>query len=201
MKHRYIAAVALLIIAAPARARAGDECHVRGDALGWYVPDHVKVQTGGMLGFLTIAVGYSAFGWLDIDTYFGWVPEPIGGTDIHSLALRAGAHVQPLCLGSSLSWTYLTGGVGAVMAFGDGFFLSGPDRYPDGYYAETAVRGLLVLGSELALHRSDESFVALHAVFLELTALDEYLIAWLKNPGEIAPWEAWSFSFGYKAGF
>lgn len=196
-----VGAIALLMAAAPAPVQAYAECRTHSDALGWYVPDHAKVQTGGYLGLFTVAAGYSAIDLLDFDVCYGWVPGSIGGTDIHSLALRVGAHVAVMCFAPDLSWTYLTGAVGAVMTFGDVFFLTTPNRYPDGYYAETAVRGILTLGGEIEAHQPAGSPFALHALFVEVSVLDEYLLVWLKNPREAAPWEVWSFSFGYKAGF
>lgn len=186
---------------APNRALALDDACRSVDRFGWAAPDHVKVQTGGYLGFITVGVGYSALQRIDVDLYYGWVPSPIGGNDIHSLALRVSGHVATHCVAPNLRWRVMTVGLGAMTTFGRGFFLLSPDPYPANYYPITALRSFLSLGTEFALTQADNGLFSAHGGYVELTTLDQYMFAWLDNLSTIAPWEIWSLSLGYKASF
>lgn len=185
----------------PVRALASEGCHRRADTLGWYVPDHAKVQTGGYLGMATVGVGYTALRVLDFDLYYGWVPEFVGGVDIQSLAIRVSGHVKGICLTPDVNWIYISGGLGMVMTFGDGFFVLNPSRYPAGYYPITALRNLLTVGTAIEFQQPEHRWIAHHGAFLEFAALDQYVRAWLQSPKTIAAWEPWSMSLGYKLGF
>jgi hypothetical protein len=197
-----VALTGALLVGDASSAHALGGCNDRDDPLGWYVPDRAKLQTGGYLGLVTVAVGYSAFDVLDFDLYYGWVPEAVGGIDIHSVAARAGVRAPGLCLGSSLRWTYLQGGIGGLMTFGKNFFVVNPSRYPgDYYYPVTALRAFLSVGTALEFLQSPASLVSSHGVFVEVSALDEYLVPWIKNAETISLWDVWSLSVGYQLGY
>jgi hypothetical protein len=177
-----------------------DDTSCRGkDRWGWAVPDHAKLQMGGYLGLATIGVGYTPLSVLDVEVFYGWVPKAVGGTDIHSLALRLSGHVRGWCVTPKIRWTYLSGGIGGLMTFGRGFFFASPDPLPTRYYPVTAAHALVHLGSELSFVSSNGDLFSAHGAFLELTAFDEYVLQWLDNTSAIAPWEPWSMTLGYKA--
>jgi hypothetical protein len=190
-------AATLLTANFPTAARATTDCFAV-DKLGWYVPDHARLQTGGYLGMLTVGVGYSAFDALDVDVYYGWVPEPVGGRDIHSVALRLGTHVRGLCVTRDVRWIFLSAGIGGVTTFGERFFLVSPEPFPSSYYQETMVRSFLSIGTELAFRVREASLIAGHSAFIEVTALDEYVLVWLKNVRTRSAWDPWSLTIGYK---
>lgn len=197
---RTMALVALTAsIAESARA---ESCRVQGDRLGPFVPDYVQAQSGGYLGFLTLGSGYLVFdSVLDLGAYYGWVPEAVGGEGIHELAVRVAGRVKGWCIAENWNWVFVYGGVGVLFTFGDGFFLSVPDRYPDErYYRKTGRRGFFVLGSELQVRQSLRSTLS-HALFYEITALDQYIGAWGRNVGTIPFHSMFASSFGYRLYF
>jgi len=50
------------------------------------LPHHAKLQYAGSIGFLSVGVGYEFAGKkLHTDVYYGYVPESIGGINIHSV--------------------------------------------------------------------------------------------------------------------
>jgi hypothetical protein len=192
----------LLCWSSPALALEDDACRT-DDRWGWAVPDHAKLQTGGYLGLITLGVGYSAWQMLDVDVYYGWVPEGVGGTDIHALAARISMHPPGLCIARDLRWTMISAGLGGLMTFGRGFFLLSPDPHPANYYPMTGLRVLFSLATELHFVPPCEpsSVFSSHGLVVELTALDQYLFTWLGNSSVIDPWDVWSMTLGYKASF
>jgi hypothetical protein len=130
-----------------------------------------------------VGAGYTPWKVLELGAYYGWVPEPLGGVQIHSVAARIGARAKGVCLGAGWNWVYLTGGIGALFTAGNGFFLLVPERYDDPrYYRPTGVRGLITVGTELSRRSPPAGLLANQSVFVEVTALDEYLRLWAKSP-------------------
>lgn len=185
----------------PCATQARAQCRRTHDALGWAAPDHVKLQTGGMLGMLTLGVGYEALSVLALDGYYGWVPEAVGGTEVHSVAARVAVRSKGVCLTDHMGWRILSIGTGALLTFGDGFFVTQPDRYPPRYYRETALRGFVSAGTMLELLHPESSVVASTGAFIEVTALDVRVFAWGRNLDTLSFWDLWSLSLGLNMGF
>jgi hypothetical protein len=186
------ATIALLLaagIALPraAAARAGDR--------PWYVPDHAKLQLAGDIGFLSPGVGWElAKRRIEVDVFFGWVPEAIGGHDIYSATaklsfapwrLRAGPHwrFQPLRTGLQVTWT-----------FGSEYFVRPPGHYPSGYYDfPTALHAGLAVGGAVIRKLPRERELTLYA---EAVALDTMLRDWHENRDTIAASDVLSLAIG-----
>lgn len=191
----------LLVLLGAGSADAVGPCFGEDRGGPWYLPAYAKVQTGGYLGALTLGAGYAPWQVLEIGAYYGWVPAPLGGVNIHSVALRLGARVRGTCVARDWNWVYLTGGVGALFTAGDGFFLTVPERYHDQhYYRQTGARGLLTVGTELSRRQSGGP-IATQAAFVEVTTIDEYLRLWAKSPRAEPFLATLSTSLGYRIGF
>jgi hypothetical protein len=80
-------------------------------------PDHIKLQYAGGIGFLSLSTGYeNRRKNLQADLYYGYVPERLGGVDIHIitgkltwLPIRTKQwkqlHIRPLTTGLAISYT------------------------------------------------------------------------------------------------
>lgn len=193
------AALLSLALAGVARAGPADAPPPRPERRGFHAPDHVKLQTGGFLGMITVGAGLAALSdHLTATLYYGWVPASVGGDEIHTFALTTSGRAPRIRLGE-LDWIPGYLGVGAIYAPGDGFFTLVPDRYTSGYYMPTAIRAIVLAGSELELRKPLESGFAGHALFVETVALDVYVDHWLGNRDRISPLEMLSTAVGYKA--
>ena len=168
----------------------------------WIVPDYAKIQSGGWIGLITAGLGYEFFDdRLDVGAYYGYLPESVGGTTVHTLAWHVG--VRPLTLlAPEARWEIAYFGVGAAHSFGRNFFVKVPDRYPDGwYYPPTGMRLLAFVGTELGIPISDRWPLRSHAAFVEVTAVDHYLRLWVTEPKAFPLTSVLSLSAGYRLAF
>jgi hypothetical protein len=194
---------ALLALAVTAAAEAAAQpCRSPAETRR-FVPDYAKLQTGGYLGAFTLGAGYTPLGnALDFAGYYGWVPSALGGVDIHTVALRVGARVRGVCLSRDWNWVYLTGGAGALLTFGEDFFVFVPERYDnENYYRPTALRGIVSLGTELSRREHGSSWISTEGVFLEVTALDEYVRLMARSPRSESFVDTLSTTLGFRLGF
>jgi hypothetical protein len=199
MKRTAIAAL-FLALAGEARAEPiADVGQARPPELrSFHAPDHLKLQTGGFLGLATVGLGLSAFeDHLNVTGYYGWVPQSVGGIEIHSFAMVLVGRAARSRFGD-WRWIPVYAGAGALYVRGEGFFVVLPDRYPDGYYLPTGIRALGVLGTELELRASSGTDVASHGAFLEVVALDVLVHHWAANRDSVSLLEVFSTGLGYK---
>ncbi len=102
----------------------------------WYVPDHVKLQFAGNIGFLAVGPGYNYLKEkMELDIMYGYVPEPVGGT-LHSLTLKnTWIPVNSVQAGSRVKIELITASIPLTYTFGKQFFFVAPrDQYPARYY-------------------------------------------------------------------
>lgn len=179
-----VAALALAALAWPVPTY-GDE------ARPWYAPDHTKLQLAGNVGFLSPGLGWAWAGRLEGDVFFGWVPEPLGGTDI--LSLTGKLTWAPWSI-ESLPWSFrpLTAALQLTYTFGDQYFVIPP--YP---FTPTALRSGLALGAEVARRLARRSL----GVYVELVALDLGLAYWLGNRDALGPADVFSVAVGVRLAF
>lgn len=188
-----VAILIALATALPSSAAA------REDRRHWLVPDHVKLQLAGEIGFLSPGVGWELGRRVHLDAFFGWVPEAVGGHDIFSFTTKllyapwresVGRHwrVQPLIAGIQLSYT-----------FGSQYWITQPDRYPGGYYdLPTALSAGVSVGGTVARKLRGEREVGL---YYELVALDHMIRAWIENPETVGAGDVFSFAIGTRFRF
>ena len=137
--------ILLLIFASPVQANDS----VMQKRSPW--PDHIKLQYAGGIGFLSLGSGYeNRRKNLQADLYYGYVPEKLGGVDLHIitgkftwLPIRTKKwkqlHIRPLTTGLAISYTP-----------GNQYFLFDPENYPYNYYKyPTALTLGLFIGGQV----------------------------------------------------
>jgi hypothetical protein len=189
-----MAAVALSV-ATPAAAAEPPEDRA-GVRRASYVPDQLKLQLAGNVGFVSPGVGYAFLRRrLETDLFFGWVPESIGGTDILSVTAKLtgqpfrmdvrGVELRPVTIALQLTYT-----------FGDEYFVRPPSQFPGGYYDfPTAIRAGLAVGSAATMRVGNRRIGA----YYELVALDVMLRAWSDNRRTMGPLDVFSLALGVRA--
>lgn len=212
--NRVLACLAVLVVSTPAFAavESGAAMAVtptspgpapERDRLGWAVPDYARMQTGGFLGLVNVAVGYSAFrDVLNFQLEYGFVPPLAKESSVH---FGAGLLlVRPLRLvfaARERFWFYpIYAGGGVMVASARGLFIRQPSVYPKGYYPPNGFHILALLGCELAFRPNAGQFVTRHALTVEFITLDQYLDAISQNRS-MSPFGAFSTAVGYKLGF
>ena len=97
-----------------------------------FLPDYVKLQFAGGIGFISMGVGYTFFKHkLEVSYFYGYVPRCVSTDDLHSVSLQLTAklirikvnELMPLNIGWFIHHT-----------FGSNYWIKLPEHYPDEYY-------------------------------------------------------------------
>jgi hypothetical protein len=135
------------------------------------LPHHAKLQYAGSIGFLSAGVGYEfAKKKLQADVYYGYVPESIGGINIHSVTGKL--TWLPLAVErNNFTFNLLTAGVLANYAFGKQYDFS---REAFDYYGfPTAAHIGLFVGGGLTRNKL--------GLYYELGSTDRDIVSFVNN--------------------
>lgn len=169
----------------------------------WYMPDHLKLQFAGNIGFMSGGPGYlSRNKTLETDVLFGFLPQKFGGDALVTLtakttyspwriALKNNYYVVPFSLGFYLSYT-----------FGPQFDSKWPSYYPAGYYwwATSFRPGAYFggkVGRDIVVRKRKRGL----ELYYELGTYDLILISYAQNPKYLSPGKIVNLAFGVKMGF
>lgn len=169
----------------------------------WYMPDHLKLQFAGNIGFMSGGPGYlSRNKTLETDVLFGFLPQKFGGDALVTLTakttyspwripLKNNYYVVPFSLGFYLSYT-----------FGPQFDSKWPSYYPAGYYwwATSFRPGAYFggkVGRDIVVRKRKRGL----ELYYELGTYDLILISYAQNPKYLSPGKIVNLAFGVKMGF
>jgi hypothetical protein len=165
------------------------------------LPDHIKIQFAGGIGFFSLGAGYSSANEkFEGDFYYGYVPESIGGLTIHSLTSKItwlpvkaipvyGLRLKPFTTGLLINYT-----------FGKQYFGFTPDNYPYNYYNHpTNLHIGFFLGGQLRNTYKPQKKIKQMALYYELITFDTELISFVKNTRTIKIHDIINLGLGLKA--
>lgn len=169
----------------------------------WFVPDHIKLQFAGNIGFMSGGPGYiSRNKTLETDILFGFLPEKFGGDALISLTakttyspwripLKNTYYIVPFSLGFYLNYT-----------FGPQFDSKWPTYYPKGYYWwATSFRPGAYVGGKIGKAIKSRRKIKGFELYYEVGTYDLLLISYVQNTGYLKPADILSLSLGLKIGF
>lgn len=167
----------------------------------WYLPDQLKLQLAGNIGFVSPGVGYAwADRRLEADLFFGWVPPAVGGVAVTSLTAKVSWMPWTVPIGPRWAVRVLGVALQLTYTFGDQFFTRLPDRYPENYYDfPTALRAGVAVGG--AVVRRNGGTLKEVGVYWELVALDAMLVMWARNTRALGPGDVFSLALGVRVAF
>lgn len=100
-----------------------------------FLPDYVKMQFAGGIGFLSPGVGYSFFKQrFEVSCFYGYVPELVSADDLHSVSLQLTAKLFRFNAGKNIEVVPLNIGWFIHHTFGHEYWIKLPSYYPDEYY-------------------------------------------------------------------
>ncbi|MBE9462334.1 hypothetical protein ACFP1I_13930 [Dyadobacter subterraneus] len=169
----------------------------------WFIPDHLKLQFAGNIGFLSGGPGYvSKNKTLETDLLFGFLPEKFGGDALVTITakttyspwripLKNTYYIRPFSIGAYLSYT-----------FGPQFDTKWPSYYPSGYYwwATSFRPGIYIggkVGRDLIVNNRRKQF----ELFYELGSYDLLMISYVQNREYLKISDIVNLSFGVKMAF
>ncbi len=185
--------------AEPPSVESGADVGRDRDALGPWVPDYARLQTGGFVGVVAVGIGYAAFDdVLNIALHYGYTPFETG--DVHSVELSVSARPFELAAGQArLVPIYI--GLGALGTWGARYYLDLPNRYPGSrYYPPNAVQPVGFLGIE-ADWVPTRSVIERHGLFFEVKTLAGYTLRYARNPDVVDFEDIVSAAVGYRIAF
>lgn len=171
MKYYLYRIIILLLLFIP--------CGVRADID--FIPDKLSLQTAGYQGMQTVGVGYEWLTYFETDVYFGYTPEEEGGQDIKSMSIKTYLISKDIHLYRDFAINFHTS-LGILYGFGNDLFVDLPDRYPDHYYAPSAIRYLVSFGGQLKVDQSTY-------LYFDMNYLDSELAPYLQAGDRSIPFE------------
>ena len=167
------------------------------------LPDHVKLQFAGSIGFLSLGAGYETGNKkFEFDLFYGYVPESVGGVEIHTLTGKTtflpfkesnnkSVTVSPLTLGAYVAYT-----------FGDQYFLFAPEKYPLSYYDyPTALHAGVFLGGRITKHAKKKQLFSRVGLYYEIGTTDKEFISYYHNMEALNFTDILNVGIGIKGSF
>lgn len=179
-----------------------EKLHAQKSFLKALVPHHVKVQHGGGIGYLALGPGYTSRNKkIEYDLLYGYLPEKIGGVEIHAATLKCSwipfnietneIVVKPLVTGGLLNY-----------AFGKQYFSFNPPNYPYDYYNfPTAFNSAIFLGGMAGKNFGSPGKGKDISVYYELLIFDRELISYISNTRGLDFNDIFTLGFGLKFAF
>lgn len=169
----------------------------------WYVPDHIKMQFAGNIGFISGGPGYiSRNKSLETDLLVGFLPEKFGGDALVSISAKTtyspwkinaknSSYLVPFSMGAYLSYT-----------FGPQFDSRWPSYYPSGYYWwATAIRSGAYVGGKVGRQITVNKRKSSVELYYELGSYDLLMISYVQNRKFLSLPDITNLSFGVKLSF
>jgi len=95
-----------------------------------FLPNYVKLQYAGGIGFMSVGVGYTFIKHhLDVTMFYGYVPKAFSVTDLHSISLQLTAKLLKYKINDNIEVLPLNFGWYAHHTFGEEFWIRLPDKY------------------------------------------------------------------------
>jgi hypothetical protein len=130
---------------------AQENTHKDTSRCSMLIPDYIKLQYAGGIGFMSAGVGYTFFKErLDVTMFYGYVPKTFGITDLQSISLQLTVKLLKYKINDNIEILPLNFGWYAHHTFGSEFWVTLPDKYSKGYYWWSPGRNAgIFIGGEL----------------------------------------------------
>ncbi|HAN18121.1 MAG: hypothetical protein A2X13_04110 [Bacteroidetes bacterium GWC2_33_15] len=115
------------------------------------LPDYVKLQYAGGIGFISPGLGYTFLKHrLDITLFYGYIPSFLSSDDLHSISLQFTGKIFKFSLKKDIDVLPLNIGFFLHHNFGEEYWVTLPSHYPENYYWWSPGRmGGIFIGGEI----------------------------------------------------
>ena len=166
----------------------------------WIVPDHIKTQFAGNIGFLSVGAGYlHGNDKLETDLYVGFLPKPIGGDHIVSVSAKMTYSPWRIRIGRNYGLVPFSIGPYLSYSFGSQFDTVLPNEYPDGYYWwATSLRFGAFAGGRLSRNIGEQHRLKAVDFYYELGSYDLVFLSYIQNRKALDISDIFSLALGVK---
>jgi len=181
MKKRVFILLISICFALPMTAMEIQKSYKREDK-SWYVPDSVKIQYGGSIGFLSVGAGYELFeNYVETALFYGYLDKSIGGTDIHTLSWKNSIKFLSGTLGKRFKFCPFYFGMGLNISSGNNLIFVANDKYPKDYYGPTAFYMTPFIGTSASIKAKKGSLIKGFGAYLEIGTVYTYIKYYTRN--------------------
>ena len=135
MSFKLLHILALIVLIGVTETNAQESSKTDSTQQCWLLPDYVKLQYAGGIGFLSAGVGYTFVDHrIDVSAFYGYVPTWFTVDDLHSVSLQFTAKLIRIKASENIEILPLNIGWYLHHTFGNEYWVKLPDNYPDEYY-------------------------------------------------------------------
>jgi len=135
MSFKLLHIMALIVLIGITETNAQESSKTDSTKQCMLLPDYVKLQYAGGIGFLSAGVGYTFIDHrIDVSAFYGYVPTWFTVDDLHSVSLQFTAKLIRIKASENIEILPLNIGWYLHHTFGNEYWVKLPDNYPDEYY-------------------------------------------------------------------
>lgn len=127
--------IVIMFFAFPGNADSQNSMLTDSSRFRKFLPDYVKFQYAGGIGFISTGAGYTFFNdKLDVSFFYSYVPYLISEDDLHSVSFQFTSRLLHYNLSENIEVLPLNIGFFIHHTFGNKYWIRQPAHYPDNYY-------------------------------------------------------------------
>jgi len=135
MSYKLLHIIALILLIGVTETNAQESNKIDSTQQYRFLPDYVKLQYAGGIGFLSAGVGYTFVDHrIDVSLFYGYVPTWFTVDDLHSVSLQFTAKLIRIKASEKVEILPLNIGWYLHHTFGNEYWVKLPDNYPEEYY-------------------------------------------------------------------
>ncbi|MFK5854878.1 MAG: hypothetical protein QM503_02030 [Bacteroidota bacterium] len=135
MSFRALLIITLAMVLSTSEMSGQESSKIDSTKQSWLLPDYVKLQYAGGIGFLSAGLGYTFINHrIDVSLFYGYVPTWFTVDDLHSVSLQFTAKLIRIKTNKNIEILPLNIGWYLHHTFGNEYWVKLPDNYPDEYY-------------------------------------------------------------------
>jgi hypothetical protein len=159
----------------------------------WFVPDHLKVQYAGNIGFASVGAGYHVRGRYEPSLFVGLLNYSFGGS-AHTVTTLSFKNSFKLSKRPLMGGFYPKAGLSVNWGYTHNTFNKLPPHYAAKYYFQNKVHLAPFAGGEWLFRLRDRHLNGI-GLYFEFATLDAYLLEFLRT-GYVDFDDIWNLALG-----
>lgn len=161
----------------------------------WFIPDNFSIQHAGLIGYMSIGVGYDFNSSYHPTLYYGLLSESFGGSSVtvHTVSLK---NSWDLIRRGRVGNFTPKAGVSINFGYTNNTFQKLPAHYPNRYYFQNKVHAAPFWGVDYKRALGNGSgFFKAASIYAEMSTLDAYVLELVRTK-YVSLDKIWNLSLG-----